>query len=242
MVDKNGEVTINQIVNHFGVTGMTARRDIAELVERGYLIRTYGGAEKNDPLSNMFSFSRRIDRFKDKKIAIGKRAAQFVNDNDTIYIDSGTTLIRMCPYLKERKGLKVITNSLPAALELTNYSHIDVTIIGGKIVPERRSIYGPVAVNQISEYHVKKAFIGTDGVSLKNGLTAYASNESSVSQSISASADQVFLLCDSSKIETTSFYKFCPLSNIDVFITDNGIKKEFADAYREAGINLIIAK
>jgi len=188
----------------------------------------------------MFSFSRRIDRHKEEKRAIGKKAAQYVNDFDTIYIDSGTTLIRMCPFLKKKKGLQIITNSLQAATELTNYPDMEVIIIGGKIEQERRSIYGPVSVEQVSEYHVKKAFIGTEGVSLKMGLTAYGSNESNVSKAISSSADQVFLLCDSSKIEKISFYRFCSLSDIDVLITDKGISEEIAGEYRAAGVNLII--
>ena len=102
-LDRYGEIIVNQIVERFDVSSMTARRDIAKLAQQGFLLRTHGGAIKNDPLSNMFSFSRRIDRYKERKIAIGQRAAQYVKDNDTIYIDSGTTLIRMCQFLKKKK-------------------------------------------------------------------------------------------------------------------------------------------
>jgi len=239
-VDKHGIITVNTIVKQFNISGMTARRDIAGLARQGFLLRTHGGAIKNDPLSNMFSFSRRIDRYKEKKITIGHRAAQFVRDNDTIYIDSGTTLIRMCQFLKNKKGLKIITNSLPAASELTNHSDIEVILIGGKIIPERRAIYGHVAVQQASEYHVQKAFIGTDGISSENGLSAYDNNECNVIKIISSSADHVYLLCDSSKIEKDSFYIFAPLSIIDTMITDNGIDLNIADKYREKDVNLII--
>jgi len=240
-LDKQGDITVNTIVKQFSVSGMTARRDIAQLAQQGFLLRTHGGAIKNDPLSNMFSFSRRIDRYKDKKITIGQRAAQFVRNNDTIYIDSGTTLIRMCQFLKNKTGLKIITNSLPAASELTNHSNIEVILIGGKIIPERRAIYGHVAVRQASEYHVQKAFVGTDGISLKNGLSAYDNNECNVSQAITNSADNVFLLCDSSKIEKDSLYIFAPLSTIDTIITDSGIDMNIADNYKEKDVSLIIA-
>jgi len=239
-VDKKGDITVNIIVNKFSVSGMTARRDISRLAQQGFLLRTHGGAIKNDPLSNMFSFARRIDRYKEKKISIGQHAAQFVKHNDTIYIDSGTTLIRMCQFLKNKKGLKIITNSLPAASELTNHSDMDVILIGGKIIPERRAIYGPVAVRQASEYHVQKAFIGTDGISLKSGLSAYDNNECNVSRTITNAADKVFLLCDSSKIENDSLYIFAPLSSIDTIITDGGIDKKTADKFIETDVELII--
>jgi DeoR family fructose operon transcriptional repressor len=240
-LDKHGDITVNIIVKRFNISGMTARRDIANLAQQGFLLRTHGGAIKNDPLSNMFSFSRRIDRYKERKITIGLRAAQYVRDNDTIYIDSGTTLIRMCQFLKNKKGLKIITNSLPAASELTNHSDMEIILIGGKIIPERRAIYGHVAVKQAADYHVQKAFIGTDGISLKNGLSAYDNNECNVSKTITNSADQVLLLCDSSKIEKESFYIFAPLSIIDTIITDNGIDTNIADNYKEKDINIIIA-
>ena len=240
-LDRYGEIVVNKIVERFDVSGMTARRDIAKLAQQGLLLRTHGGAIKNDTLSNMFSFSRRIDRYKERKIAIGQRAAQFVKDNDTIYIDSGTTLIRICQFLKNKTGLKIITNSLPAASELTNHSDMEVNLIGGKIIPERRSIYGPVAVGQAAKYHVQKAFIGTDGVSMMKGLSAYDNNEANVSKTIANSADQVFLLCDSSKIENDSFYIFAPLSIINFLVTDDGIDKNIADKYVENNINLIIA-
>lgn len=240
-LDKYGKIVVKQVVERFNVSGMTARRDIAKLAQQGYLLRTHGGAIKSDPLSNMFSFSRRIDRYKDRKIAIGQRAAQYVKNNETIYIDSGTTLIRMCQFLKNKEGLKIITNSIPAASELTNYSDMEVILIGGKIIPERRSIYGPVAVRQVAEYNVNKAFIGTDGVSLRRGLSAYDNNEANVSRTIIDSADQVFLLCDSSKIEKDSFYVFAPLSIIDFLIIDDEIDKNIAAKYTDHNINLIIA-
>ncbi len=237
---KNGEISVNKIIKNFKITSMTARRDIAKLAEEGYLIRTHGGALRADPLDNMFSFATRIDSNKMKKINIGRRAAKFVEDNDSIYIDSGTTLIRMCPFLKDIKKLTVITNSLPAASELTNYSNIKVTLLGGDVMHERRSIYGQVAVEQAKQYSVKKAFIGTDGVSLKKGLTAYGNNESQVSNTMADSANEVFLLCDSSKIEHNSTYKFATFVSINYLITDSGVDTNIIKEYKEEGINLII--
>ena len=237
---KNGEISVNQIIENFNVTSMTARRDIAKLAEEGYLIRTHGGALRADPLENMFSFSTRIDNNKNNKINIGRRAAKFVRDHESIYIDSGTTLIRMCQFLKDRKGINVITNSLPAASELTNYSNIKVTLLGGDIIHERRSIYGQIAVEQAEKYSVTKAFIGTDGISLKSGLTAYGNNESQVSNVMAGSASEVFLLCDSSKIEHDSTYKFAKLSSVDYLITDSGIDKKIVQKYKKEKINLIV--
>jgi len=239
---KEGKISVNQITEKFGITSMTARRDIAMLAEEGYLVRTHGGALRADPLENMFSFSNRIDTNKNNKIKIGRIAAKYVRDYETIYIDSGTTLLRMCSFLKDKKGLMVITNSLAAASELTNYSNINVVLLGGNIIHERRSIYGPTAVEQAKHYSVNKAFIGTDGISLKNGLTAYGNNEAQVSLTMANAATEVFLLCDSSKIEYDSTYKFAKISLLNYLITDAAIDKKFLKKYSKENLEIIIAK
>ncbi len=97
-----------------------------------------------------------------------------------------------------------------------------------------------MAVEQAKKYSVNKAFIGTDGVSLKNGLTAYGNNESQVSNVIAASANEVFLLCDSSKIERDSTFKFAKLSSINYLITDSNVDKKVIQKYKRNNLNLIV--
>ncbi|NOY57498.1 MAG: DeoR/GlpR transcriptional regulator [Calditrichaeota bacterium] len=241
ILDQNGAIDINDIENQCGVSAITARRDLEELDKRGYLVRTHGGAVKDDSTTHLFSFVKRKEKNAEKKIAIAEFASQFIHDDETIILDSGTTIYRLCNSIFKRKRLLVITNSLPVASELTKYQGIKIFLIGGEILPARKATFGPITSEHISQYHADKAFIGTDGISLKSGLTVRDVNEATRIKSMINSADKTYLLCDSSKIEKSSLYKLVPITAIDYLITDSGISDDIVELYKKNGINILIA-
>jgi DeoR family fructose operon transcriptional repressor len=240
-LEKHGIVNINELMDFCQVSEITIRRDLTSMERNGQVIRTHGGAMLNDAIDHVFSFSRRADRKKARKIAISKCAADFVRDFETICIDCGTTLFRMCDFIQNRRGLKVITNSIPVASELIKYPDIKVYLAGGEVFSDRRAIYGPTARENILSYHADKAFIGTDGISLKKGLSSHDENEASITRSMAEISDKVFLLCDSSKIEKDSFYTFGSLSLFDSLITDRNLTESVFQNYKEKGIDVIKA-
>lgn len=240
-IDQNGAVEVGEIVKHCRVSPITARRDLEELAARGYLIRTHGGAIKDESVSHLFSFVRRMDNKREKKIEISKYAAQRIQDNDTIFLDCGSTIFHITQFLHQRKNLKVITNSLSIAMELSKYPEIKVVMIGGEILPERRAVYGPTAYQQIQQYHANKAFIGTNGLSLKDGLSSYDDYEAQIVLAMTEVSDSVYLLCDASKIEKNSVFKFAPVTLPDVIITDNQVSEVIIQQYRAQNVKLVIA-
>ena len=100
---------------------------------------------------------------------------------------------------------------------------------------ERKAMYGPLASKNIDQYHANKAFIGADGVSLTGGLSSYDEKEASITHKMADNADEVFLVCDSSKIERNSFVKFAPFSIVDHLITNNDMDPQHLEEYRDAG-------
>lgn len=240
-IDNKNFIDVEDIVQKCSVSAITARRDLEELAHKGLIIRTHGGAMKDESVSHLFSFVRRMDSKREKKIDISKRAAQYVDDNDTIFLDCGTTIFNMCDFINNRKNLRVITNSLSIATELSKYPAIKVIMIGGEILPERKAAYGPSACNQIQQYHANKAFIGTNGLSLKGGLSSYDDYEAQIVLAMAESAENVYLLCDSSKIEKNSVFKFAPVTLPDLIITDNELDKKIHEMYLENEIKIQVA-
>ncbi len=240
-LDKTDYISVNDLVKELDVSHMTIRRDLNGLEAEGYLIRQYGGALKSKAVENLFSFSRRVSRKKEQKEAICKTAAGYIQDNDVIFIDCGTTLFRICKYILNKKNLRIITNSLPVVSELINCSHIKINFIGGEVVHDRKAVYGMFAEKALDEYRANKAFIGADGISLKNGLSSYDEKEGKISGKMAANANKVYLLCDSSKIEQDSFFKMAPVSIIDHLITDKNINKQLVHKYKKNKIKVIIA-
>jgi len=233
-------VAIQDIVDRFNVSAITARRDLADLEKKGLLVRTHGGAIKPEESANGFLFfDQKVEHNKEKKEEICRIAAKYVNDNDTIFIDCGSTIFRICKYIKNVRNLIIITNSLPVVSELITVNNIKINLVGGEVDQQRRAVYGSTAEKFISGYYADKAFIGADGVSLEYGLTSYDEKESSVTKAMAHYSGEVFLLCDSSKLEKRSYLKFAPLDIVDHLITDSEIDKKDLDNYRGSGIDVV---
>lgn len=232
-------VSVQEIFNECNASEITIRRDLSELAEKGMLIRTHGGAIINTATENLFTFNSKINRNKENKEYICKIASKFINDNDIIYIDCGSTMSFLPKYISKTQSLTVITNSLPIVSELINFDNIKLIIIGGEVLNERKATYGRSAELSISHYHANKAFIGADGISLSKGLTSYDEKESLITLKMAENADEVFLLCDSTKIEKNSFVSFAPVSILTYVITDNDLDTKFISTYLKNNINLI---
>lgn len=237
----NGSASVADIAGRFRVAPMTVRRDLTELEAKGLLIKRYGGAVASSAAETLFSFAERQGRNKVEKRAIGEKAAALIRDNETVFIDCGSTPYQVSLNLTSRKGLRVITNSLPVVQALMTQPHVRVTLLGGDIVHERRSAYGRLTRKALAEYRADKAFIGADGISLTGGLSAYDEQEGLVSGKMAERAREVYLVCDSGKIEKDSFFPYMPIEKVKGVITDNGIDRAVAAQYRKKGINLIIA-
>ncbi len=240
IVQKTSIVDVDALSKELDVSTMTIRRDLNELNQKGLLQRTHGGAIKLDNLDLILSnFDLKLNDDKLNKIEICEKAVNFIQDGDIIYIDCGTTIFHLSKLLGRFKDLRVITNSLPVVLELLNFPNIKISIIGGEVDSNRKATYGKKSVENINEYHATKAFIGADGVSIAGGISSYDERESAITKNMALNADKVFLLCDSSKIEKNSFFKFLPASILNYLITDTKINKDFIKPYHDQNIEII---
>jgi len=112
-------------------------------------------------------------------------------------------------------------------------------LIGGELDTSLKALYGPMTDNLLSKYKADKAFIGAAGVSLSQGLSSNHEKEASVTLKMAEAADKVFLLCDSSKIEKTSYFHYSSLDLIDQLITDKEIPPSILEKYKSKNINII---
>jgi DeoR family fructose operon transcriptional repressor len=233
-------ISVQKIASTCSVSEITARRDLKELEEEGLIIRTHGGAIKSEAIFNLFSFDNKLNRNRENKEKVCQRASGFIQQGDIFFIDCGSTLYHMSRYIRNIRNLKIITNSLPFISEVINYPNINIRMIGGEIVHERRAVYGPTAEECISGYHAHKAFVGADGVSLSKGLSSYDDKESAITRKMMENADEVYLVCDSSKLEKDSYIRFAPLSRVDYLITDSDADPAIVNMYRQNKVNIII--
>ena len=234
-----GSLSVFELAEILNASAATIRRDLHEISEEGLLVRTHGGAMKPDN-AVLTSFSGKASVNNTQKENIAEKAAEIVKNGDTIFLDCGSTVFLMCGYIKNKQNLRVITNSLPILAELIDTPSIQINLIGGELNKTRKAIHGEKAVQHIDSYHAHKAFIGVDGISAENGLTAHSEHESSITTAFIRNAGEVMLLCDSTKIGKDSYIKFAKLSEISCLITDQNLNKEYEKRLLENGLKRII--
>jgi len=236
-ISQAGEVEIRQLAAALNSSEITIRRDLNQLSEDGLLYRTHGGAMKVNPLEFPHHFMNKAAVNSEAKDKIARRAAEEIKDGDIIFLDCGSTVFRLCPFIKNRR-IKVITNSIPIVYELRD-SAVTINIIGGELDPERQAVHGKMAEMHIKKYRASKAFVGVDGIS-PNGLFANGEKEASMTVALAAQSTFTWLLCDASKIDKETYLKFANLDLVDGLITDYNTHK--LKYLQPAGVTAITAK
>lgn len=236
-LDEHNSLDVKDLVDLLNASEMTIRRDLVQLAALGLLVRTRGGAMRAGADVRPFQFANKTALNAHRKDYIAGLAANEIQDGDVLFMDCGSTVFRLCEFVRS-KPITVITNSLPVVGALLN-SQVTINLVGGEIDHHRQAAHGLVAEQHIARYHANRAFIGADGISLANGLSANSEAEASTATAFAAHADRVYLLADSSKLERDSYLQFAPLTLFDVLITDNIADADLLERYREAGIMVL---
>lgn len=231
-------VTISELMSIFEISIETVRRDLSILEKSGKIEKVYGGAKIKKPQFIEPKLEDRLISNLNEKNRIAKKCSEMIKDGECIYIDSGTTTYHIAKYIKNKKDLTIITNSIPVINELLD-TDFEVIVIGGKLRKSERSIVSYDYLFNISGINIQKAFICTSGISLKNGITEYNMQEASTRKSIIDRSVQIILASDSSKFNKSVTITVSPLDNIDLIITDNGLQKSILSQFKKNGCNII---
>ncbi|SFV38349.1 DeoR family transcriptional regulator, glycerol-3-phosphate regulon repressor [Devosia crocina] len=235
---KKGGVTVEQLVDAFGVTPQTVRKDLNLLCDRGALRRTHGGAIHPSGVENVEYEARRQIAILEKH-AIGRAAAALIPDNASLFINIGTTTEAVSQALADHRGLMVITNNINVANRLRLAPSMEVVIAGGVVRPSDGGIVGEAAVDFIRQFKVDFAVIGVSAIDADGGLLDFDFREVKVAQAILANARHVILVSDSSKFTRTAPVRIGHLSQAHTFITDNCPHASIRQLCAESGIRLI---
>jgi len=242
LLQQNNSVKVSELKELFGVSEMTIRRDLERLEQHGLLVRTHGGASLNPKNSVDVAFHNRNQKFVEEKEAIARTAAELVHNGDSIVLDAGTTTTAMTKYLRDKKDLIVLTNSLTVVNDLTNVPGITLIITGGNVRDITLSLVGSLAKDNLLRFNVDKAFIGTSGLCPVQGLTNQNMYESEVKKAMIDIAREAIVLADHSKFHRVSFSCFSPLNAVRKIITDSKAPTDTVQKIRDMGIDVLIAE
>jgi DeoR family fructose operon transcriptional repressor len=236
LLSKHTFYGLNQMAADLDVSISTARRDLDELERDGLVKRTHGGAMFLGTKNTLPVFADRQSVMAAEKAAIGKRAAELVEEGDTIIIDGGTTPYQVALGL-QHKNVQVITNSLPVANLFADSTNIQLVSTGGTLYPGTGVYLGPYAQNMLKNVRAAKAFIGVAAIA-DEGF--YNSNALVVEteKCMLEAASEIFIVADHTKFARRAMAYLCGFTSVTAIITDKStglsgqLQKDLANSSR----------
>lgn len=249
LVSERGTVTIADVADALDISPATVRRDLGILAEQRLITRTHGGAAA---LGSGYELplQYKAERQASAKRAIAGAVEQLVSPHETIAMNGGTTTTEAARAIArsdrfrgsgEEAGITVVTNALNIAYELSVREHVKIVVTGG--VPRRQSyeLVGPLVAASLQEFSVDTAVLGVDGVSGEHGATTLHEGEADASRRLASIARRVVVVADSSKLGRSTFARICPLSSIDVLVTDQPVFPELGQQLEASGVEVLVA-
>lgn len=244
---QSGFVSYRDLEAQLDASPATIRRDLTRLESEGRLVRVHGGAKlakddkADDPPPQLTGtpFDTSITRNLSQKQAIGKAAAALCERGEGVMIDGGTTTLQMCPHLAGL-DLQVLTNSLHIVNALLPQVGTRILVPSGTVFREQNIILAPAGEESMPRFHAPKLFMGAAAVGPQGVMQADVILVASERRLIDR-AEEVVLLVDSSKFTSSSGAIVCGLDEVDVLVTDDGIRDETRELVQRAGIRLIVA-
>ena len=235
-VFKRKHVTARDLAEQMEVSEATVRRDFKALADSGQVDLVYGGATL--ARNTDYSFGSKAKRNLVAKRAIAALAVELISNDDQLLLDSGTTCFEVASLLKNKRGLSVIVNSAPLALEL-GVPGISVIMLGGQYRADRMDTVGPLCTTQLDQLRGYRALVGADGLSKDFGPAASDVESAHLYRLAIRNAKETLLLVDHSKFEAPSLFKVVEWDAISVVITDRAPSPDWTEFFRSLGIKVL---
>ena len=240
MICKNDAVSTSKLVEKFGVSIETVRRDLLEMEKQNKLKRVHGGAIKIGDMRPFIELPQRHRSREKEKSALAKVAVTMVKEGDFIAVDSGSTAMFFADALKENfERLTIVTHSLDVFQILRDHKDFDILLCAGHYMKNETAFYGMLTIEMLDRIHVEKSFICPSSVSLDHGVCDYHPDLCMVQRKLIDIGNNIHILADNSKFEKRALMKLCDMKPEYKYISDNDLKEELKELYRENGINIL---
>jgi DeoR family transcriptional regulator of aga operon len=240
LVERSGQVTIDELVRRFAVSSVTVRSDLDALSAKGAILRSHGGAVRYEPAQD-YPLQVKATLHHAEKSRIGAAAAKLIQPNQTVILDSGTTTAEIAKELKRRRQkITVITSALNIANELADAPEISLIMLGGVLRILSFSFVGPQTEATLSDLHADRLFLAVDGFTLEHGTFTSDPLEAQLNALMMKVSREVTVVADSTKLGRRSLFRIGPLGSVHRLITDARAPKEFTHSLHENGIDVML--
>jgi DeoR family transcriptional regulator, aga operon transcriptional repressor len=239
-----GSVSLDELIAGLGASAASVRRDLAKLENKGLVRRTHGGVTLVEPLlyepfryDSVFQ-NREQHRTAEKR-RIGLAAAELIQENETVGFTAGTTTTHVARNLRNRHNIRVITNAINIAMELSNCVGLRTFVTGGFVQwAGSFSLIGQVAISTLNDIYMDRVFVSVCGIDVARGLTVIEPEEGLTFRAMIHQSKQTIVVTDSTKLGMVSPALICPVSNIHMLITDTRASDKAIAPFRDRGIEV----
>lgn len=239
-----GSVSLEELIAGLGASAASVRRDLAQLEEKGLVRRTHGGAILVEPLLyEPFRydslFQNREQHRPAEKRRIGLAAAELIQENETVGFTAGTTTTHAARNLRNRHNIRVITNAINIAMELSNCGGLKTLVTGGFVQwAGSFSLVGQTAITSLADIYMDRVFVSVCGIDVGRGITVIEPEEGLTFRAMIRQAKQAIIVADSSKIGVVTPAMICPISDVQMLITDTCASDKAVAPFIDRGIEV----
>jgi DeoR/GlpR family transcriptional regulator of sugar metabolism len=238
IITEQGFAAVKDLSRTMDVSEMTIRRDLERLDGEGKMVRHHGGAASGGfEASPEHAFSTRQREAGQAKLAIGIHAATLVAPGEVVFLDGGTTTLEAARRLTQER-LTVVSNCLPALQVLGRMPSLKVIGLGGEFIHENQCFVGPDALGVLEKLYANVVLLSTTCLSFERGLTNRDAREADLKRLMVDHSDRVILVMDSSKMNKQTLSHVCGLDQLDVLVTDDGLRAEDRAQLEKVGVRV----
>lgn len=244
IIQDNGRISIGEIQEKFDVSVDSARRDLRLLEERGLLKRTHGGAI---PLPQVGVLPPRHRDMKNMEVyenyaAIAKRGAEFIKENDIVYLTNGSLGFIMLKYLRKDIPYTLVLNSVSLADELKYWDNISVYITGGKMrMHSTTSLVDSFSTAFVKNMHFDVCLMTAAGYDAAFGCSNGTDETATFQRTVIENSRKKILMMPNQKIGFKAFIKVCDADKFDTLITDWDAVEDELNKFEDVGVQVIVA-
>lgn len=232
-------VNFEDLCKEISASKSSVRRDLMVLEQKNVLRRVHGGAMSLQTRDESMDFSHLSVSFQNEKARIGLRAAEMIEDGQTVILSGGSTVVEVARRLNG-KSVHIVTNSIPVAQIFWDSKQVEVTLTGGYLFPRLGVQLGPICEKMLSGVSADVLVLGIRGIT----AAGISDSNSLIVESIRAmirAAQRVIVVADHSKFGRSALVPITPLSDVDEVVSDSGLSLEFQQMLREQGVSCVIA-
>lgn len=237
-LQQNGQSSVAYLAELYHVSPITVRRDLSLLASKNLVVQQYGSAR----IAHTVSTDEEPSAYSSpdsKKLAIAQKAAEFITDGDSVFLNSSETASFVLSYLNE-KSVLVITNN-GRSLDIDRGPGVELVLTGGEVYGKKHSLVGEFAINALTKVTASKCIVGVSGISASGGITSKVLQETTVNRMmLSHCSGPKIIVADSSKIGVEQNFFTGRIEDITMLITDSAADPEELARIREAGVEVVV--